>query len=219
MHDYDAEKADALQRLAALIETNCRRRTRQERRAAARAAMNGKRRTRKPPRRLSAVDFLDLAEAVDQPYLADGVPEEQRAIDDKSRLSERKAQQIYARGVPENDLPEVMRRMVIDLLDAGHIPSRIMLSLISAELKELWWPGQQTEPACQDFVFLYNVQQLIKYRATEEYGDARGARRWPSRTLRKCTASPSTGCAGSSRASVGVSKSAKPHWCSGASVP
>jgi hypothetical protein len=86
------------------------------------------------------------------------------------------AQRKYTAGVHGDDLLEAVHRMVVDLLDAGHIPSRDMLRMISGELKTAWWPDRKQHQRSKEAAFLNYVQQVIKYRAAKAYGNAPGAR-------------------------------------------
>jgi len=89
------------------------------------------------------------------------------------------AQHKYTLGIQEDDLPEAMHRMVVDLLDEGHTPSREMLRMISGELQEKWWPvgsPNKQRQHSKESAFVYAVQQEINYRAADKYGNARGAR-------------------------------------------
>jgi hypothetical protein len=89
------------------------------------------------------------------------------------------AQHKYTLGIQEYDLPEAMHRMVVDLLDEGHTPSREMLRMISGELQEKWWPvgsPNKQRQHSKESAFVDAVQQEINYRAAEKYGNARGAR-------------------------------------------
>ena len=89
------------------------------------------------------------------------------------------AQYKYTLGIQEDDLPEAMHRMVVDLLDEGHTPSREMLRMISGELQEKWWPvgsPNKQRQHSKESAFVYAVQQEINYRAADKYGNARGAR-------------------------------------------
>jgi uncharacterized protein with von Willebrand factor type A (vWA) domain len=96
------------------------------------------------------------------------------SIDSQRWLVEFEAQQKYTLGVHADDLLEAMHRMVVDLLDSGHTPSRNMLRLISGELKEAWWPDRKQRQHSKELAFLINVQQEICC-AAKKYGKAPGA--------------------------------------------
>jgi hypothetical protein len=94
-------------------------------------------------------------------------------IDNKRFQVEFEALRKYTHGVHEDDLLEAVHRMVVDLLDKGHTPSRDMLRMISGELKAAWWPDRKQGQRSKERAFLSFEHQAIKYRAHEEYGKAR----------------------------------------------
>ena len=103
----------------------------------------------------------------------------QRQLEIQRWMLEYLAQHLYTFGVHEDDPPEAMHRMVVDLLDEGHTPSREMLLMLSGELKEMWWPvgsPNKQRQHSKELAFVYGVQQEINYCAAKKYRNARGAR-------------------------------------------
>ena len=68
------------------------------------------------------------------------------------------------------DQRERARRADIDLLEAGHFPSRRMMRMIIDELKEKWWPDPELRT--NEALFLYAVGAFRKLRAAK-YKDAK----------------------------------------------
>jgi hypothetical protein len=97
-------------------------------------------------------------------------------IDDRRWQVEIEAQRKYTRGVHEDDLLEAVHRWVIDLLDAGHTPSRDMLRLISGELKAAWWPDRKQRQHSKERAWLNHECCLIDYWWKKQYGKAHGTR-------------------------------------------
>ena len=97
-------------------------------------------------------------------------------IDNRRFQAELEAQQKYTHGIHDDELLEAMHRMVVDLLDAGHTPSRFMLRMISGELKAAWWPDRKQHQRSKERAWLICIQQEIAFWARKKYGDARGAR-------------------------------------------
>jgi hypothetical protein len=94
-------------------------------------------------------------------------------VDNKRGQVEEEAQLKYTQGVHDDDLLEAIHRMIVDLLDSGHTPSRFMLHMISGELKAAWWPERKQHQRSKELAFLSLVQQAIKHQAVEKYGKAR----------------------------------------------
>jgi hypothetical protein len=101
------------------------------------------------------------------------------SVDSQRWLIEFEAQQKHTFGVHEDDVLEAMHRMVIDLLEKGHTPSRDMMGSIIAELKDKWWPvgsRLQQRQHGKERAFVINVRREITYWAEKKYGNVRGAR-------------------------------------------
>jgi hypothetical protein len=98
------------------------------------------------------------------------------SVDALRRWAEHEILQKYALGIHADDPGEAWRRSIVDLIDAGHAPSRDMLRNISTELKQAWWPDCKRDQRSRESAFLFYVQVLIDHLAAEKYGNARGAR-------------------------------------------
>jgi hypothetical protein len=94
----------------------------------------------------------------------------------ESCLIELEAMERYMAGVHEDDMLEAWHRMVVDLLDQGHIPSRSMLRLISGDLKKAWWPDRKKSSHSEAVAFVVVVPDHINQLAAKKYGGARGAK-------------------------------------------
>jgi hypothetical protein len=110
---------------------------------------------------------------VEQIYDAFAEPE---AWDDQRAMMEHEALVKYTTGVDEKDLPEALQHMVVDLIDAGHYPSRYMLRMIGGELKSLYWPhggsAKKERQHSKKRAWLYHERALIDYLAATKYAGA-----------------------------------------------
>jgi hypothetical protein len=105
---------------------------------------------------------------------------EPTAWDDARSMLEHEALRKYTAGVGDDDLSDALLHMVVDLLDAGHYPSRHMLRMISRELQRLAWPDQGS-PAKErqrnkEAAWLHLERATIDHLAATKYKDARNAR-------------------------------------------